>query len=80
MPVREGCTLPCTTPHTPGTSVTEGVMPMMQVEVPTTFTISSVRQPAPIASQWASKAPTGMGMPALSPSLSAHSGESRPAR
>ena len=32
---------------------------MMQVEVPITLTMSSVRQPAPIASQCASKAPTG---------------------
>jgi hypothetical protein len=55
------------------------VIPMMQVEVPMTFTMSSVRQPAPIASQCASNAPTGMGIPALSPSFSAHWGERWPA-
>ena len=77
MPVRSGCTLPCTTPQTPGTRFTEGVIPMMHVEVPTTFTISSVRQPAPIASQCASKAPTGIGMPAFRPSFSAQSGGKR---
>ena len=44
---------------------------MMQVEVPTTFTTSPTRQPAPMASQWASKAPTGIGMPACRPSRSA---------
>ena len=36
---------------------------MMQVEVPTTLTTSPLRQPAPMASQCASKAPTGIGMP-----------------
>ena len=44
-------------------------MAMMQVEVPTTLTTSPSRQPAPMASQWASNAPTGMGMPARRPSL-----------
>ena len=33
----------------------------MQVDVPITLTMSSVRQPAPMASQWGSKAPTGDG-------------------
>ena len=64
-----GCTLPCTTPQTPGTRFTDGVIPMMQVDVPTTFTMSSVRQPAPIASQCASKAPTGIGIPGLQSQL-----------
>src|SRR5580700_10161414 len=79
MPVRCGCTLPCTTPQTPGTKLTDGVMPMMHVEVPTTFTISSVRQPAPMASQCASNAPTGIGIPGFNPSFSAHNGDSLPA-
>ena len=78
IPVRCGCTLPCTTPQTPGTRFGDGVIPMMQVEVPTTLTMSSVRQPAPMASQCASKAPTGIGMPALRPSFSAQCGERRP--
>ena len=52
---------------------------MMQVDVPITFTMSSVRQPAPIASQCASKAPTGIGMPAFSPSFSAQTADSVPA-
>ena len=46
-------------------------MAMMQVEVPTTFTTSPTRQPAPIASQCASNAPTGIGMPAFRPRRSA---------
>ena len=41
------------------------------VEVPITLTMSSVPQPAPIASQWASKAPTGIGMPGFKPSSAA---------
>ena len=41
--------------------------------------MSSVRHPAPIASQCASNAPTGIGMPGLSPSFSAHSGDNFPA-
>ena len=52
---------------------------MMQVEVPTTLTTSPRRTPAPMASQCASNAPTGIGMPARSPSFSAHSGERWPA-
>ena len=44
-------------------------MAMMQVEVPTTLTTSPSRTPAPMASQCASKAPTGMGMPALEAEL-----------
>ncbi len=52
---------------------------MMQVEVPTTFTTSPVRAPAPTASQCASNAPTGIGIPARSPSFCAHSGASCPA-
>src|SRR5882672_8533109 len=79
IPVRSGCTLPCTTPQTPGTRLTDGVIPIMQVEVPTTFTMSSVPQPAPIASQCASNAPTGIGMPAFNPSCSAHRPDSVPA-
>ena len=54
-------------------------MPMMQVEVPMTFTMSSVRQPAPMASQCASNAPTGMGIPAFNPSLPAQKAVSLPA-
>jgi len=80
MPVHLGCTLPWTTPQTPGTRRTEGVIPIMQVEVPTTLTMSSLRQPAPIASQCASKAPTGMGMPAFKPSCFAQSADKWPAR
>ena len=55
------------------------LMAMMQVEVPTTLTTSPSRTPAPMASQCASNAPTGMGMPARNRSLAAHSAESRPA-
>ena len=69
IPVRCGCTLPGTTPQTPGTRFGDSVIPMMQVEVPITFTMSSVRQPAPMASQCASNAPTGIGIPGFSPSL-----------
>ena len=68
MPVKRGWTLPGTTPQTPGMSSVFAAMAMMQVEVPTTLTTSPSRQPAPMASQWASKAPTGMGMPARRPS------------
>ena len=74
MPVRAGSTEPGTTPHTPGTSCASSLMAIMQVDVPTTLTTSPSRTPAPMASQCASKAPTGMGMPARSPSLPAHSG------
>ena len=35
--------------------------------------------PAPTASQCASKAPTGIGMPTVSPSCSAHAGHNAPA-
>ena len=42
---------------------------MMQVEVPTTLTTSPSRHPAPMASQCASNAPTGIGMPARKPEL-----------
>ena len=79
IPVRKGCTLPGTTPQTPGTSFTEGLIPIMHVDVPMTFTISSVRHPAPIASQCASKAPTGMGIPAGSPNFAAQAEQSWPA-
>ena len=41
----------------------------MQVEVPMTLTTSPRRMLAPMASQWASNAPTGMGMPAERPRL-----------
>ena len=74
-----GWTLPGTTPQTPGTSSAFLAMAMMQVEVPTTLTTSPSRQPAPMASQWASKAPTGMGMPAWRPSSAAHFWERWPA-
>ena len=46
----------------------------MHVEVPTTLTTSPSCAPAPIASQCASNAPTGIGMPARRPSFSAHCG------
>jgi len=52
---------------------------MMHVDVPIPLTLSSVRQPAPIASQCASKAPTGMGMLARSPSCSTQCGDNVPA-
>src|SRR5580704_3427531 len=78
-PVFFGCTDPGTTPHTPGISCVESLIAMMHVEVPTTFTTSPVRAPAPIASQCASNAPTGIGIPAFSPSFSAHSAVSVPA-
>ena len=52
---------------------------MMQVEVPMTLTTSPRPTPAPTASQWASSAPTGIGMPGDNPSRSAHEGLSRPA-
>ena len=52
---------------------------MMQVDVPTTFTTSPSRIFEPIASQCASNAPTGIGIPARSPSFSAHSAERCPA-
>ena len=48
MPVYCGCTLPGTTPHTPGTSVVFFAIAMMHVDVPTTFTTSPSRQPAPM--------------------------------
>ena len=51
----------------------------MQVEVPMTLTTSPRRMLAPIASQCASNAPTGMGMPADRPSASAHFGDRCPA-
>src|SRR6266581_4728034 len=52
---------------------------MMHVEVPTTLTTSPSLAPAPIASQCASNAPTGIGIPARSPSFSAHSADRWPA-
>ena len=52
---------------------------MMQVDVPTTFTTSPSRMPDPTASQCASNAPTGIGMPARNPSFSAHSALKCPA-
>src|ERR1039457_4213511 len=42
---------------------------MMHVDVPTTLTTSPSLTPAPIASQCASNAPTGIGMPARSPNF-----------
>ena len=51
----------------------------MQVDVPTTLTTSPSFAPAPIASQWASNAPTGIGIPARSPSFCAHSEDKVPA-
>ena len=40
---------------------------MMQVEVPITFTTSPSFTPAPMASQCASNAPTGIGIPGAQP-------------
>ena len=59
----------------PAPAPSSAAMAMMQVDVPTTFTTSPSRQPAPIASQCASNAPTGIGMPARSPIFSAHSAQ-----
>jgi hypothetical protein len=42
------------------------------VAVPMTLTMSPSATPAPIASQCASNAPTGIGIPALRPSFDAH--------
>ena len=68
-----GSTEPGTTPQTPGTRLGFiAIKPMMQVEVPITFTTSPSLTPAPTASQCASKAPTGMGMPGCRPSSFAH--------
>src|SRR5947199_3838245 len=78
-PVYCGCTLPFTTPHTPGTSCACFVYAMMQVEVPTTLTTSPSLAPAPMASQCASNAPTGIGIPGRSPSFSAQCGDNVPA-
>src|SRR5579872_210027 len=52
---------------------------MMQVDVPITFTTSPSLAPAPIASQWASRAPTGIGMPERRPSFAAQSDDRPPA-
>ena len=52
---------------------------MMQVEVPTTLTTSPSLAPAPMASQCASNAPTGIGIPGRSPSFSAQRGDNVPA-
>ena len=60
--------LPGTTPQTPGISRVSCAIAMMQVDVPTTLTTSPSRHPAPSASQCASNAPTGTGIPACSPS------------
>src|ERR1700759_625759 len=79
IPVYAGCTLPGTTPQTPGTSSVFLAIAMMQVEVPTTLTTSPSRQPAPIASQCASNAPTGIGIPGFNPISPAHFSESVPA-
>src|SRR5207302_2230164 len=79
IPVYAECTLPGTTPQTPGTSPLSFAIAMMQVDVPTTLTTSPSLQPAPIASQCASNAPTGIGMPALRPISAAHFSESVPA-
>src|SRR5271165_7689823 len=51
---------------------------MMQVDVPTTFATSLSCVPAPIASQCASNAPTGIGIPARNPNFSAQYGDSVP--
>ena len=79
MPVRLGSTEPLTTPQRPGIRSARSLMATMQVEVPTMLTTSPRAAPAPRASQWASKAPTGIGMPGLRPMRSAHSGERVPA-
>ena len=71
MPMRSG---PGPRHHTAYSGNQSGFSPMamMQVDVPTTFTTSPRRTPAPMASQCASNAPTGIGMPARSPSFAAH--------
>ena len=79
MPVSAGWTEPGTTPHRPGTHAAWSLTAMMHVDVPITLTTSPSRTPAPIASQCASNAPTGIGMPARSPILDAHSGARCPA-
>ena len=71
-PVNPGCTLPGTTPQTPGTSSVSRAIAMMHVDVPTTFTTSPSLHPAPIASQCASNAPTGIGISAFNPISFAH--------
>ena len=71
--------LPGTTPHTPGTNSAFSAIAMMHVDVPTTFTASPSRIFDPIASQCASNAPTGIGIPAFSPNSAAHFGERCPA-
>src|ERR1700739_4914419 len=78
-PVNAGCTLPGTTPQTPGTRVDSFCIAMRQVEVPTTLTTSPSLQPAPIASQCASNAPTGKSVPGRKLIFFAHSGERCPA-
>jgi hypothetical protein len=65
-------------PQTPGMRLDSSTMAMMQVEVPTTLTTSPSPMPAPMASQWASIPPTGMGMPSRKPSFPAHSRRQRP--
>ena len=65
--------------QTPGIKLTFSATPIMQVEVPTTFTTSPGRTPAPIASQCASNAPTGIGIPGRRPSVAAHDGVKYPA-
>ena len=79
MPTCAGSTDPGTTPQTPGTSVCLSLRPMMQVEVPMTLTTSPRRMLAPMASQCASKAPVGMGIPAVRPNSFAHFSDRWPA-
>ena len=79
IPVYSGWIEPGTTPQTPGIRLALSLIAMMHVDVPTTFTTSPMRTPAPIASQWASNAPVGIGMPARRPSFSAHAALKWPA-
>src|SRR5712671_2060590 len=79
MPVYFGCTDPGTTPHTPGIRPVLSDIAMMHVDVPITLTTSPSLHPAPIASQCASNAPTGIGIPAFKPISAAHFSESGPA-
>jgi hypothetical protein len=55
------------------------VIAITHVDVPITFTTSPRRMPAPIASQWASMPPTGIGIPGRKPSRLAQGSQSLPA-
>lgn len=73
IPTYSGWIEPLTTPHSPGMRPAFFAIAIVQVAVPTTFTTSPSAIPAPIASQCASNAPTGIGIPARSPIFAAHS-------